>query len=216
MHVQYSYDDRSVWVVNTYGEARRNLSVNATLYDFDLKERSSKETKVSVDSDGKAEAFKLDIPADISTTYLLKLKLVDESGKPVTENTYWLSTAPDEPGTETELGETAYSLHPKSTADMKALGTLPATKVTWSFSMEYAGNERVVLVTLRNTGTSLAFMVRADITQGESGQQLCPVFWNENYVTLWPGESKTLTARVYAADIDGIAPSISLTGWNLE
>jgi len=41
-----------------------------------------------------------------------------------------------------------------------------------------------------------------------------PISWNDNAVTLWPGESTTLTATYRTADLHGTAPSVRITGWN--
>jgi hypothetical protein len=40
-----------------------------------------------------------------------------------------------------------------------------------------------------------------------------PILWSGNDVTLWPGESVTLTARYRAPA--GAAPTVRLEGWNV-
>jgi len=42
-----------------------------------------------------------------------------------------------------------------------------------------------------------------------------PITWSTNDITLWPGESETLTATYAAALLDGSAPVVSLSGWNV-
>ena len=39
--------------------------------------------------------------------------------------------------------------------------------------------------------------------------------WNDNDVTLWPGESETLTATYSSADLQGATPVVSVSGWNV-
>ena len=41
------------------------------------------------------------------------------------------------------------------------------------------------------------------------------LFWSENYVTLLPGESRTLEGRYYKADAAQGRPSVRVHGWNV-
>jgi len=52
LHVQFSYDDRSVAVVSTRREAVSGLRVSAKVYDFGLKEFYSGAAKADVEPDG--------------------------------------------------------------------------------------------------------------------------------------------------------------------
>lgn len=46
------------------------------------------------------------------------------------------------------------------------------------------------------------------------GQPVLPVQWSDDDVSLWPGESVTLTATYRTADLHGSAPSVRVSGWN--
>jgi exo-1,4-beta-D-glucosaminidase len=41
-----------------------------------------------------------------------------------------------------------------------------------------------------------------------------PIFWSDNDVTLWPGESETLRATYHRADLHGASPVVSVSAWN--
>jgi exo-1,4-beta-D-glucosaminidase len=78
-------------------------------------------------------------------------------------------------------------------------------------------------VTIKNTSSTstAAFFVRADIRRGSpagipnSGDNdVLPVFWSDNDITLWPGESDTLHASYRQAELDGSSPVVSISGWN--
>ena len=43
LHVQYSYDDRSIVVVNSYYQPFTNVKVTAKVYNLDMTEKFSKE-----------------------------------------------------------------------------------------------------------------------------------------------------------------------------
>ncbi len=49
-----------------------------------------------------------------------------------------------------------------------------------------------------------------------SGRTIVPVFWEDNYVSLLPGESRTLRATFAAADLGGEKPVFSYKGWNVK
>ena len=44
--------------------------------------------------------------------------------------------------------------------------------------------------------------------------QVVPIMWSDNDVTLWPGESETLRATYRRSDLQGAAPVVSVSGWN--
>src|SRR5438105_3743637 len=89
VHVQYSYDDRSVVVVNQRHQAAPNLNVAADLYDADLKKIYSQRKAIHADADSSQRV--LQIPPAKSAISYLKLTLKDHDGKIADTNFYWLS-----------------------------------------------------------------------------------------------------------------------------
>lgn len=49
---------------------------------------------------------------------------------------------------------------------------------------------------------------------GAGGVPVLPIRWNDNAVSLWPGESTTLTATYRTTDLNGATPSVRISGWN--
>ena len=111
--------------------------------------------------------------------------------------------------------------------DFKALhslahATVSATAGTQSRSGP-DGNDRETTVTVTNTSTTptVGFFLRADVRRGnangteQSGDnQVTSALWSDNDITLWPGESQTITVSYRSADLHGATPVISLSGWN--
>jgi len=96
LHVQYSYDDRSVVVVNSYYEPFANLKITAKVYNLDvtgkdMSEKFSQQVDLSVGPDSSTRAFTLPTPTGLSTTYFLTLTL-ESNGQTRSTNFYWLST----------------------------------------------------------------------------------------------------------------------------
>jgi exo-1,4-beta-D-glucosaminidase len=143
----------------------------------------------------------------------------------VDRNVYWLSTQPDVVSWTKTLGqpqgtETTY-------ANLTSLQTLPATSVTATATTVNQsgpnGADRATTVTLTNTSSStVAFLLRADIRRGTAGGQelsgdneLQSSIWQNNDITLFPGESQTLTVTWNSADLQGATAVVSISGWNI-
>ncbi len=214
LHVQYSYDDRSVVVVNSFYRAFPALTVSAKVYSFDMKPIFSHRSVVSVPADFSARAFK--IPRFPRTAapqaYFLKLDLQDRAGKLLSSNFYWLSNKPTifEWDWSTDQRTEVYSY-----PDFTMLARLPHARLEASASRVPAEDGAPeVAVHLRNPSAHLAFQVRLAI-QGKNGGEVLPVFWSDNYVELMPGEMKTLTARYPAGTKLSDEAKLQISGWNI-
>jgi len=210
VHVQYSYDDRSVVVVSDRQEAVRGLKVKARVLDLDLRERFVREAAVDVPSDGVVRAFEIPVLKDVTPTYFVRLDLEDASGTTVSTNLYWLATRDDVlDWKKTEWFYTPVRQH----ADLTALARLPATTLALDRIDDF-GVPGQVRVRVSNTGTALAFQVRVKLTEGPPGHEYepLPVFWDDNYFALLPGESRELA--VSYASRSAARPVIEAEAWN--
>ena len=124
LHIQYSYDNRSVEVVNGFYREFKGLVASAEIYNLDMTKKFSKEAPVDIAPDGRHRVFLLPEPAGLTSTYFLRLTLADASGQPVSSNFYWLSTQPDTLG-EPKEGSSWYYRPTEQFADLTALSTLP-------------------------------------------------------------------------------------------
>lgn len=215
LHIQYSYDNKSVVVVNHNHDAASNLTASVKLYNLDGTEKfTQSKTGLSVGGDG-AKTTALTIPAvsGLSTTYLAKLVLTDPAGKEVSRNVYWLSTKAD---TLDWDNSDWYYTPTTSYADLTGLNGLGQVAVdTTASSAANSDGTTTTKVTLKNssTGKLPAFFVDAHVL-GAAGAPVLPVTWTDNQVSLWPGESATLTATYRTADLKGATPSVRVAGWN--
>jgi len=217
LHIQYSYDDNSVAVVNGYGRAFSDLRVQAAIYDIDSKPRARQEATLSVPADGSVRAFRLQPVDGISATYFLKLDLRDAAGKLVSSNFYWLSTKPDVLDWAKKYEE-VYT--PESEfADLSGLNSLPPIKLAVRSSVTQEvkgkdGKETVVHVAVENPSSSLAFLAHLRIARAKGDEDVVPIFWDDNYVSLLPGEKRELSARFETAKGGGDLV-LTVDGWNV-
>lgn len=213
VHVQYSYDDRSVVVVNSYYHSFPGLTVSADLYGFNLKPIFSRQCPVNLAADASQRA--LTIPAFPDTpspqTYFLKLELRDRSGKSLSSNFYWLSSK----GPVFEWNKTTYVRTEESSyEDLTMLKDLPSVKLEVTANLVGASGSEVT-VNLRNSSEHLAFQTRLAINDA-SGNEVLPVFWSDNYTELMPGGLKTITARYPAWNTLHSGAKLEVSGWNIE
>jgi len=208
----YGYDDRSIYVVNSQYEDAKGLRVTTKVLNLDMSEKFSNESTVDVSADGVAKVLTLGDIADLSPTYFVSLRIQDGSGKLVGENFYWLSIKPE---TIDWAKSTWYTTPTLQYADFTALSQLPKVKLNVSDRSERKGEDEVTHVTLENPSKNLAFFVRLKVDKGKGGDEILPVLWEDNYVSLLPGEKREITASYRASELGATRPYVEVTGWNL-
>ena len=195
VHVYWNASDDRIRVVNTSGRKVTGLTAEAGIYNLDGTRKA--EQKASIDSSptAVADCFKLDFPADLSSTHFIKLRLLDRGGKVVSENFYWRSTK-----------ELDYS-------DLSNLK--PVQLVMRSRSVE-AGSATTIIADISNPAGSgtVAFAIRPKLVNADSGLQILPVHMSDGYFSLLPGETRQVTLEFAPASAWGKAPKLDLECWN--
>jgi exo-1,4-beta-D-glucosaminidase len=214
LHIQYSYDDRSVVIVNNYLTNVEHLKATAHIYNLDMAEKFSRNEAVDVSANTSRRVFNLPAPEGLTPTYFVLLTLEDGSGVQISRNFYWLSTQPDMLGAPKE-GSDWYYTPTKQFADFRALNNLPPANLKISAISAARGLDEVTHVTLENIGKSLAFSVRLKVNQGAGGNEILPVVWEDNYVSLLPGEKREIAATYPAKSLGAAQPSVQVAGWNV-
>ena len=212
VHVQFDHNDRMVAVVNGTQSPQNGLKVIAKLYDLSMNEKFSREASVDVDADGVARFFAIPEPADVSSTYFLNLQLLSSTGQIVSRNFYWLSVKPDVLNFE----KTEWYYTPQTAyADFSALQTLPPATVKASFKQgSSADRDAEFHVTVENAGKNLAFLVHLRLTKGKEPADILPVFWEDNYISLLPGERRVVQARLRKSDLGSAQANLIVDGFN--
>lgn len=212
LHVQYSYDDRSVAVVNALHQAFQGMAVSAKVYNMDLSEKFSKQATLDVGPDSSARAFSLPELTGLSKTYFVRLTLSDAEGNLKSSNFYWLSTQPD----VLDWKQTKWWYTPaQSYADFSQLKDLPTVQLELNSRTETGDKENTTRVTVKNPASHLALFVHLQLTQGEGGEEVLPVLWEDNYFELMPGEEREISATYAKDDLQGNPPVVAVDGWNI-
>ncbi len=213
LHPIYGYDDHSIWLVSSQYEDAKDLKLTTKIYNLDTTEKFSQENNLDAPADSTAKIFTLPEVDGLSPTYFLVLRLEDSGGKLVGSNFYWLSTKPE----TLDWAKSTWWMTPTASyADYTAISQLPKVKLSESSRTEMHGEEAVTHVTLVNSSKNLAFFVRLKVDKGPKGEEILPVVWEDNYVSLLPGEKREVTATYRAKELEGTKPSVNVSGWNVE
>jgi len=120
-----------------------------------------------------------------SAVFFVRCQLLDAHGKLLIENVYWQSQKDDDVGEH----DSAFGLEPASWADMTSLNTLPRVPLELSAKHSLPAGENRVTIRLHNSSEHIAFFERAVITDAKDGDELLPIEYDNNYVTIFPGET---------------------------
>ena len=193
LHVLWSPLDDQIYIVNHKTDGFQG-KVHADVFDFNMKKLFSVEKPVNISAETSSETgLKIErydkVPEGV---YFMKLRLVDSDNSPVSDNFYWIPT----------------------NEKLTGLENLPSISLNHTETFRTEGDETVGTVTITNPTDRLAFFTRAILQKGT--EEILPVFWSDNYISLLPGESQTLEVRVSTKQLSGQKPVIRLEGWNLK
>ncbi len=184
LHVQYNALTKNVEVINMSGRDRQKLEVVAQIFNLNGKMVWEKKATTASKEDSTLEIMPVEVPADITDVYFIRLKLTD-GDKLVSENFYWEGK---------ENGN--YQA-------IRKLGT-PDLDVKSSFQK---GESCKGTVTVTNKSDFPALVLRVKLTDAK-GELILPVIYSDNYFSLMPGESKEITLECSAFDLAGREPKV--------
>lgn len=185
LHIQMNANDYMVSVINTHSNSVNNLKVNAKVYDFNMNLKWEREEVIKIKKDGYREIFRIPRLSKITPVYFVKLELLNKKGKILSDNIYWQSS--------------------KTTEDYSDLLKLENVKLDLTYIVEDAADEYLVKVKVKNPTKKLSFMNRFVVIKKNNNEEVLPTFWSDNFVTLFPGEEKTLKAKFSKKDLNGSA-----------
>ncbi len=211
LHIQYSYDDQSIVVVNSTYRPPVRLHAIVKAHNPAWLELYSSEADVTSQPDSAQRVFSIPDRLLVGPDHLffIDLTLTDAEGHVVSRNFYWVPamlTSFDWPKTDfTHTPALRYE-------DMTELASLPPATVQSRAEIETTKQGREIHLHLQNTSASLAFQVHVAVRTAQD-DLIAPVFWSDNWIELTPRESKTLTALL--PDGDSSTPTIHVEGWNV-
>jgi len=197
----YNYYDRHIYAVNDEAGSF-DLTAHAEIYDIDGKLTTQAQCDVTLPEGGPVKLF--EIPQCEKVSFMF-LTLKDKKGNEVARNEYCLSPVED---IHNWKRYNWIRIRLSQHADYKALADLGQATLNAVASTE----GETVKVKVTNTSDKVAFFVRMALKDAE-GQMVTPAFWNENFISLKPGESRTYTCRTGVPAQGQL--NVELSGWNI-
>ena len=212
LNLIYNYKDHNIYVANNYNEVFDNLKAKIKIFNINSEEILSKTVDFSINENISMKIFDIPELKNRSTTYFVDLKLKDKNDKEISTNFYWLSTKED----VLDIENSEWFVTPNKTyADFTLLNTMPETQVNVTHQFSGEGNDKQLTVNITNTSDKIAFFIELQLKNSETGLSVLPVFWNDNYISLIPGKSKTIKAK-FSTDIAIDQLSFSYKGQNVK
>ncbi|QKG57759.1 glycosyl hydrolase [Hymenobacter sp. BRD128] len=195
LHVMYNPVDSMVMITNNLFQVKRDLMLVVDAYDMAGKKTNI--TQVIVEAGPSMSKKFLSISSVVKQLgqqkgLFLSLQLLDLRKQIVSNNFYWL---PDGRGEYSGLQGLA-----KAAVRATARQTAPGK----------------IAVTLANpAGAPVAFFNRLALVNPATQKRILPVFYTDNYVSVLPGESKTVGLD-YTPAAGVPAPVVAVEGWNVD
>ncbi len=182
-----------VTVVNQTPRDQEDLRVRVRIYDLRGRVREDRAAdNLSVTSGGAVQAMTLPQGPRDSRVFFVRCQLFDNTGEVVADNVYWQSQQRDDIGDP--KNDSAFDLKQASWADMTALNSM--TRVPLDVSAQQAGGENRVVIRLHNSTRHVGFFERAEILSAPDGDEILPIEYDDNYVTVFPGETVEIHGAV--------------------
>ena len=196
IHIQMNQTDWHVTVINNTPQALNGVSAKTSVYDMDGTLKYTHTDPVTAAPSAATDAGAVAFPDGLSAVHFVKVELRDAQNKLLSDNFYWR----------------ADPTHPD---DFTALNTLPTVPLDAHATRHDVNGRALLTVTLRNPTHTPALMAHLQLRNARTNRRILPVFYSDNYVSLLPGEAKTLTVEAAQSDLGRDALLLAVDGWNV-
>ncbi len=192
IHVQMSQPDHRLALVNNGLTPIIGASLRARVLGLDGKLLADRTSRIDAGANSTALGETLDLSGPLAQgAVVVRLDLTAADGAPLSSNLYW--TAKDAEGE-------------------RKLSAMAAQPVSLAAAAGKSGAETLVTVTLANTGSAPALNGKLTLVDAK-GARILPAYYADNYVSLLPGERRTVEIR-YPGEARAGA-KVELRGWNV-
>lgn len=193
LHILWNPMTESIDVVNHCAGNVQGLTARVEVFNMDGTKKWEKTASLDIAEDSISSCIKMEYPSGLTPVHFLRLTLT-HNGDPVSLNTYMRSCEEN---------------------DYRAIRALPKVKLEAATRAEREGDHWRFTTKVRNVSSHPALMVRLKAVREKSGDRILPVFYADNYLTLMPGELRTIQTELYHADTRGENPKIVVEGFNV-
>lgn len=213
IHILYNYGNKAVIAINNSTANQEGLRAEVKVLNFDLTEKFSLSEKFNLIVDEARKITLLNDIAGLSKTYFVDLKLYDKLNKLISYNFYSLSTKEE----ILDYEKSTWFVTPvKEYADLTDLNKLPQVKLDVQYKYGKKSGEDFVSVEIKNHSQNLAFQIELALIQNDNREAILPIFWDDNYFSLLPGEGKIINGFYSRTKDETKNPIVNVSGWNIK
>ncbi|WP_394825266.1 glycosyl hydrolase 2 galactose-binding domain-containing protein [Pendulispora albinea] len=196
VHIQMNQSDFHVMVINDGTQARPDLRAEMRVFNLDGTLKSTRRANVTAPPAAATDVGAMVWPSGLSAVHFVKLELRDGEGRLVSDNFYWRA-------------------RPERPDDFTALTTLPTVAVGVTMTRREDGDKVLLDATVSNPTSTIALATHLQLRKRGTMARVLPVHYSDNYITLLPGESRTITVEAASKDLGDEEPWIAVDGWNV-
>jgi hypothetical protein len=196
VHIQLNEGDGEVQVINNLDTPLGGARAHLAIYNLDGSVQYQHDFDVTAPASVATSLGQVSWPANLSAVHFVKLELRDAAGKLISDNFYWRGL-------------------PDQQDDLKALGSLPTATLDAKVTRSDVGGKSLLTIALHNPGSQIALMAHLQLRRKSSGERVLPVYYSDNYVSLLPNETRTITIEVATSDLKGEEALVLVDGWNV-
>ena len=192
LHIQWNRYTDTIEVVNYNGGNVSGLTAQVEILNIDGTSKWTRSTTLDSKEDSTISCIPMQYPSGLTPVHFLRLTLT-RGNTAISTNLYMRGMEID---------------------NYRAIRELPKAQVQAKTTAQQQGDVWQLTTQLQNMSTFPALMVRLKAVRERSGDRILPAIYSDNYVTLMPGERRTITTEVSHADTRGENPQIVIGGFN--
>lgn len=202
----YNYKDNGIYAVNETPANGDNMKAVIRGFSIASKPLYTEEITFSIGENEAQKVFTIDNTAKNS---FVKLELFDNQNNLVAENFYALASSEDTYFWE----KTNWVGTPmKEYSDFKDLATMATSELKINVTQPKEG---VLSVEIENPTVHIAFFTQF-LLKDNKGEVIYPVYWEDNYISILPGERRTLECSFDRNKVNSPVSVLQINGWNLQ
>ncbi|WP_229253792.1 glycosyl hydrolase 2 galactose-binding domain-containing protein [Dyadobacter sp. NIV53] len=193
LHIMYNHADSTVMVTNNTFKHQYDMMMVVNAIDMNGKATNLGQAFVEMGPSTTRTIFPINNEirklAQKEGTFL-SLRLLNLNKEIISDNLYWLA---DSEGNYSGLNQMS-----KAEIDVQA---------------SVLGKGKIEVTLMNPAKNPVAFFNRLSLVDPQTKKRILPVFYDDNYVSVLPGEKKTVILDYTAS---GELPMVSLDGWNVK
>ncbi|CEJ80437.1 hypothetical protein VHEMI00618 [[Torrubiella] hemipterigena] len=196
-HAAFDYNTHDLWLINHSLDRKGDRSVEVEVLGLDGKTISHQTVNASTEPNKSKKLGNVSGLDKTTGTVFLRLNLIN-NGKTISRNVYWLNKKMD---TLNWADSTWYTTAVTKFADFSDVSKMKTATVRATVTKSSCQNKITGVqqrkVTLENQSDVPAFFISLNLVDA-NGNDVLPITWSDNYVTLWPHEKLTVLVGEWA------------------